>query len=89
MNYLKLTQDELWEQLRITDQKIKAYPPSLGGGEFLHQERDEIIKTFVDAWGYNPDNLCTTTDRLKDSEITKAFQLLERNRLKKKLIDLD
>lgn len=62
MSYIKMTQDQLWESLRHVDAKIAAYPPSLGGGEYLHQERCEIIQAFIDYWGYNPDNLCIAKD---------------------------
>lgn len=39
--------------------------------------------------GYNPDNLCTTTEAIENQEfeeaITKAFKLMERKRLKDNL----
>ena len=58
-----LSQEHLWKKLRHVDAKIAAYPPSLGGGEYLQQEREQIIDAFVDYWGYNPDNLCTIRDK--------------------------
>ena len=60
MSYYKMTQDELFAALKHIDAKIAAYPPSLGGGEYLQQERDEIIGIFVEFYGYNPDNLVTS-----------------------------
>lgn len=43
--------------------------------------------------GYNPDNLCTTTQAVEDKEfseiMTKAFQLMKRKELKDKMRILD
>ena len=75
MNYYKLTSDELWEQLNIVDLKIKAYPSSLGGGEYLHQERQEIIDTFINGHGYNPDNLCTTVETAQENPDIYPYNL--------------
>lgn len=51
MDYYNLTQDQLWDQLRKVEDPI---------------ERESIIEVFKEVWGYNPDNLCITSDFNKD-----------------------
>lgn len=78
MNYLSLTSEQLWQCLRNVDGELKLLDlldkSDLSYNhqhESLMEKRGLIIQTFVDAWGYNPDNLCvskkpTLEDRLKD-----------------------
>lgn len=64
-DYKTLTQDQLWEALKEIDERIKNIDVNdisyNHHHEFLNEYRLDIINTFIDVWGYNPDNLCTTS----------------------------
>lgn len=68
MNYITMTNDQLWDALRGIDKEIKDLNTFSKNDEsynhrheYLMEERKEIIDTFVNGHGYNPDNLCTTS----------------------------
>lgn len=74
MNYLSLTSDELWDELRKVDKEIANLDINAKDynhhHESLMETRAEIIQTFIDGVGYNPDNLC----RIKESDVIEKAQ---------------
>lgn len=71
MNYNHLTQEQLWTRLKDIDHELSTItlpkPQDVSMRDLgirvryhlLHDRRRDVIYTFINVWGYNPDNLAT------------------------------